>query len=220
VSAHFDKKAEPQWTLSYASCQEDHDLSGSQTCRNKACFKPFSVPTVCKQFWFEATATFLESSTFDFDNPAAFYEFASSGQACIPRIRRICLRDENSLYFFSRFWNSALNASVVGLFEGLRAVGLQLTIASDEFAIIERGDLMRSSRSDMRAFQKILRSLQQYRLDATSTAVSVSRRTYTHTMFGATDTDTDERSSAELIKKELLNYNPPRRSTRGREGVA
>jgi hypothetical protein len=111
-----------------------------------------------------------------------------------------------------------MNASVVGLFEGLRAVSLQLTMDSPEFDIIKRGELMRSSYWEMRAFQKILRSLQQHRLDATSTAVSVSRRTYGLGFYDVTVTD--DPSSAEIIKKELLNYNPPRRSTRGREGGA
>jgi hypothetical protein len=218
VSTKYDKKSEPQHTLSYASCQQEHDSSGHSTCRGKPCFGSFSVPTVSKQFWFEAAAAFLESSTFDFASQAAFNEFASSGQVCIPLIRRISLREEHSLYFFGRVWNSAMNASVVGLFEGLRAVSLQLTMDSPEFDIIKRGELMRSSYWEMRAFQKILRSLQQHRLDATSTAVSVSRRTYGLGFYDVTVTD--DPSSAEIIKKELLNYNPPRRSTRGREGGA
>jgi hypothetical protein len=216
VSTEYDKKSEPQHTLSYASCQQEHDSSGHSTCRGKPCFGSFSVPTVSKQFWFEAAVAFLESSTFDFATQAAFNEFASSGQACIPRIRRISVREEHSLYFFGRVWNSALNASVIGLFEGLRAISLQLTMDSFEFLILKRGELM--SNPDMRVFQKILRSLQQHRLDADFTAVSLEQAAY----FADSSISTlnEVHRTAELVKNELLKHKPPRRSTRGRSGGA
>ena len=218
MNAHFDKNASPQYTLSYTSCQQEHDSSNRETCRNKPCSKPSSVPTVSKQFWFEAAAAFLESSTFDFSYASAFEAVATSGQAYVPRIRRICLRDNYGLSAFGRIWDSAMNSSIVGLLEGLRGVHLQLNIEGSESVEVRKGDMMENSYWQLRPFQKVLRSLKQHRLDEKSTAVGLVRHTYVPGML-AVDISEDHRIE-EIIKKELLEHHPPRRSTRGRNGGA
>jgi hypothetical protein len=206
-------------TLLYHRCQEEHDPSGAETCRNKICAKPFFVPTVSKQFWFEAAGVFLETTTFDFNSQAAFHTLATSGQAYVPRILSICLRDTyGALSTFGRIWDSALNSATVGLLEGLRGVRLQLIVDGYEYAEVRKGNIMGSSNSQLNPFRKVLRSLKQHRLEEKSTTVSVALYNFSG-VFGQPATIVEDLRISEIIKKELLEHDPPRRSTRRSSGA-
>jgi hypothetical protein len=129
-----------------------------ETYRHRACSELFSVPPVSKQSWFKAAAAFLNSSTFDFEDSEAFFSLATSGQAHISLIHRICIRNQRSIYSFSYGWGTALNISFQELFKGARCVNLQLEIDAGEADQIVTTGLMQSSYWGVKPLLRALRS--------------------------------------------------------------
>jgi hypothetical protein len=201
-------------TLIFRSCQQEHDLASSVTCRHRACATPFSVPTVSKQFWFEAAAAFLASSTFDFEDAAVFHDFALSGRSYISRIHRISLRDLSGFGWFGQKWHLALNSSLVALFEGLQGIHLGLAMTAHEAGTFQR--TFGTAYWMTGSLSKICRSFQQHKLDAKHTTVSVVR----HTSYWPPGTVLDSSRIEGIIKNRLLEHIPSRRSTRGRDSGA
>jgi hypothetical protein len=198
--------------LSYTSCQE-HGVGQDRTnCHGKKCSKPVKVPMVSKQFWYEAVAAFLESNTFEFDNPHALRKFAMSGLPHVAGIRRISIRSSDGLAYALDYWRKAWAASVVEQMGGLRGVDLQLGLHHHDARELQKS-IMKRPYGRLGNVPKMIRSFQQHQLNDRHTTVNLVEFRWER---GPTP-NTSYHTLAEAIRVELLDHHPRRLSTRERK---
>jgi hypothetical protein len=187
--------------------------SNARRCNDTEHSDSTPCPLVCKQFWAEANSELFATCTSCFQEAGALQSFALSDQASVSCIPRLLIRFPLGRYSTTS-WRPVLRASLLGKFQSLEGVHLQIDISRSDYQdALRSNDGTHSVFWTSRQLPPVTHALQQHQVQEALNTVTI--RIQKHPSERPVKSNRLQ-GIEQAIKRQLLNPHERRMSTRGR----